>query len=333
MTLHERPSRRSFLGAVSAGIAGFAAARANAQDPSAKPEPSRSAEKQEEGKPPEPKKPEAPAVDAWFQISLAQWSLNKQFKRGEIDPLDFPVVAAREFGIRAVEYVNQFYFGAVKEAGYFRRLRQRADDHGVKSLLIMCDAEGLLGAADEKARATAVSNHHKWVDAAVELGCHAVRVNAIGEGSSTEQQQRSADGIRRLAEYSDSRKIDVLIENHGGFSSDGDWVAKVVELAAHPRVGTLPDFGNFKRGDGTWADRYEGVKRMMKWAKAVSAKAHEFDDAGLEVRTDYPRMLRIVKEAGYRGYVGIEYEGDKHSAADGIRLTKNLLEKLRVAGE
>lgn len=330
MTPHDPPSRRTFLGALVAGFAGLAAPRSGAQE-QGKGDPRKPPGEQPPA--PAPDRPAATAIDPWFRISLAQWSLHKQFKRGEIDPLDFPVVAAREFGIRAVEYVNQFYFEAVKEAGYFRRLRQRADDHGVKSLLIMCDAEGLLGAADEKARKIAVDNHRKWVDAAVELGCHAVRVNAIGEGDSSEQQKRSADGIRRLAEFADSRQIDVLIENHGGYSSDGDWVARVVELAAHPRVGTLPDFGNFKRLDGTWADRYEGVKRMMRWAKAVSAKAHEFDDAGLEVRTDYPRMLRIVKEAGYRGYVGIEYEGEKHSAADGIRLTKNLLEKLRVAGD
>jgi L-ribulose-5-phosphate 3-epimerase len=304
--------RRSFLAALAAGSL---AARLAAQD----------AEKP---------KPQAPASggDPWFQISLAQWSLHKQFKKGEIDPLDFAIVAAKEHGIRAIEYVNQFYFGRIEAPDYFRKLKQRADDHGVVSLLIMCDAEGLLGAADTKDRKTAVDNHHKWVDGAATLGCHSIRVNAIGEGDSEEQKKRVAEGLNALAQYCNSRNLDLLVENHGGYSSDGAWTAEVIKLANHPRIGTLPDFGNFRRMDGTWADRYEGVKAMMPYAKAVSAKSHEFDDQGNEVRTDYARMLQIVKEAGYRGYVGIEYEGEKHSAADGIKLTKNLLERLRVAG-
>lgn len=323
MTESSGSSRRMFLSSLAAGVVGLSAARAAQEEKAKEPAPAPAA-------PPTPPKS---ATDPWFSISLAQWSLHKQFKRGDIDPLDFAVVAAKEHGIRAIEYVNQFYFGMVKEAGLWHRLKQRADDQGVISLLIMCDAEGLLGAADEAARKTAVTNHHKWVDGAAELGCHSIRVNAIGEGDSAEQQKRVADGLNQLAEYSAPRGIDLLVENHGGLSSDGAWVARVIELAAHPRVGTLPDFGNFKRLDGTFADRYEGVRLMMPFAKAVSAKSHEFDDAGNEVRTDYARMLKIVKDAGYRGYVGIEYEGEKHTASAGIQLTKNLLERLRVADE
>lgn len=274
--------------------------------------------------------PAKPALDRRFSISLAQWSLHKQFKKGEIDPIDFPVVASKDFSIRAVEYVNQFYFEKIKEADFFRKLRQRADDHGVKNLLIMCDMEGELGDADENARKEAVRNHHRWADAAATLGCHSIRVNAIGDGDPEEVKKRCAESLHELADYTGKLGLNTIVENHGGYSSRGEWVEGLMKLADHPRVGTLPDFGNFRLPDGTFADRYDGVRRMMPFAKAVSAKSHEFDDKGNEVRTDYVKMMEIVLAAGYHEYVGIEYEGEKHSPAEGIQLTKALLERIRT---
>lgn len=269
-----------------------------------------------------------PTLDRRFSISLAQWSLHKQFKKGEIDPIDFPVVASKDFSIRAVEYVNQFYFEKIKEADFFRKLRKRADDHGVKNLLIMCDMEGELGDADTNARKEAVQNHHRWADAAATLGCHSIRVNAIGAGDPEEVKKRCAESLHALADYTGKLGLNTIVENHGGYSSRGEWVEGLMKLADHPRVGTLPDFGNFRLPDGTFADRYDGVRRMMPFAKAVSAKSHEFDDKGNEVRTDYVKMMEIVLAAGYHEYVGIEYEGEKHSPAEGIKLTKTLLERI-----
>jgi len=262
---------------------------------------------------------------AGFAISLAQWSLHKELFAGTLENLDFAAYAKQQFGIDAVEYVNRFFMDKAKDEPYLKKMKQRADDHGVKSLLIMCDGEGMIGAPDTKQRRRAVANHHKWVDAAKQLGCHSIRVNAHSEGSRAEQQKLVADGLRRLCEYAEGRDINVLVENHGGLSADGDWLSGVMKAVDHPRIGTLPDFGNF----GNY-DPYKGVQQLMPWAKGVSAKSYAFNDAGEETAIDYRRMLRLVLEAGYHGHVGIEYEGSGRPAPEGIRLTKRLLERVRA---
>lgn len=267
--------------------------------------------------------------DPLFRISLAQWSLHRTLRSGALDNLDFPRAAREEFGIEAVEYVNSFFKDRARDTAYLTDLRSRCDDLGVRSLLIMCDGEGALGDPDEAARLQAVENHHRWVEAARFLGCHAIRVNAQSSGTPDEQRVLAADGLRRLVEFAAPHDIDVIVENHGGFSSDGAWLASVMRAVDHPRCGTLPDFGNFHLGDGVWYDRYQGVAELMPYAKAVSAKSHAFDAEGNETGTDYARMLRIVLDAGYRGWVGIEYEGTDLPEADGIRATKALLERVR----
>ena len=266
-----------------------------------------------------------------YQISLAEWSLHRTLRAGQLDHIDFARTAKRDFGIDAVEYVNTFFMDRARDEAYLREMRERAAGEGVRSVLIMCDREGRLGDPDPAARAEAVRNHHKWVDAAAFLGCHSIRVNAASEGTWDEQMKLAADGLRALAGYADGRGIDVLVENHGGLSSNGEWLAGVMRTADHPRVGTLPDFGNFRVSSDPeeWYDRYRGVEELMPFAKAVSAKSHEFDAAGNEVRTDYRRMMRIVLDHGYRGHVGIEYEGDQLGEAEGIRATKRLLERVR----
>lgn len=272
---------------------------------------------------------EEPETAALFKISLAQWSLHKAFFAKKIDNLDFAATAINEFGIDAIEYVNQFFKDKGEDHAYLAEMKKRAADVGVTSLLIMCDGEGRLGDPDEGARKQAVHNHIKWVEAAKYLGCHSIRVNAASEGGYEEQQKLAADGLRRLCEFADTRAIDVLVENHGGLSSNGAWLAGVMKLVGHKRVGTLPDFGNFRIKDSEVYDRYQGVTELMPYAKAVSAKSHDFDDAGNETGTDYRRMMKIVLDAGYRGYVGIEYEGSRLGEAEGIAATKALLERVR----
>lgn len=264
------------------------------------------------------------AKEPLFKISLAQWSYHRAFGAKQLDPLDFAVIAKKDHGIEAVEYVNRFYKEKVKDRDYLADLKKRADDHGVKSVLIMCDDEGALGDPDEAKRKRAVENHHKWVEMAKFLGCHSIRVNAASKGSPEEQMDLAADGLRRLTEFGAQHDLNVIVENHGGLSSNGAWLAGVMKKVNHPRCGTLPDFGNFKD-----YDRYQGVQEMMPFAKGVSAKSHEFDRNGEETRTDYHRMLKIVVDAGYHGHVGIEYEGKELSEPDGVKATKVLLERVR----
>ncbi|WP_456426801.1 sugar phosphate isomerase/epimerase family protein [Rhodocaloribacter sp.] len=266
-----------------------------------------------------------------FEISLAEWSLHRALFAGELDHLDFPKTARQTFGIDAVEYVNTFFKDKARDQAYLRELKSRCDGEGVQSVLIMCDGEGNLGDPDDAKRREAVENHHKWVEAAQFLGCHAIRVNARSEGSYDEQMRLAADGLRRLTEYGAEHGLNVIVENHGGLSSNGKWLVGVMKLVDHPRCGTLPDFGNFQVAEGEWYDRYEGVAEMMPYAKAVSAKSHDFDAEGNETHTDYFRMMRIVLDAGYRGRVGIEYEGSEMSEPEGIRATKALLLRVREA--
>lgn len=269
-------------------------------------------------------------VRAPFEISLAEWSLHRALQSGQMTNLDFPTVARRDFDIGVVEYVNSFFKDKARDEMYLSELWVRCHAAGVTNRLIMIDGEGALAHEDAGERAKAIANHHRWIDCAATLGCMAIRVNAAGSGDPGEMQKRAADSLVQLANYGNDKQIAVIVENHGGWSSNGEWLAGVMKLANDPRVGTLPDFGNFNLGEGKTYDRYQGVTELMPFAKAVSAKSHEFDAAGNEVHTDYRRMMRIVFDAGYRECVGIEYEGDKHSEHDGISMTKTLLERVRA---
>jgi len=267
-----------------------------------------------------------------FMISLAEWSLHRALFDKTLDHLDFPKVAKQDYGIEAIELVNQFFADKAKDRTYLADFKKRADDLGITVLLIMIDGEGALGDPDDAKRKQAVENHYKWVEAAKYFKCHSIRVNAetAGTGTPEEQADRAADGLRQLTTFAAKHGINVIVENHGGLSSNGAWLAGVMKRVNLPTCGTLPDFGNFRIREGEEYDRYQGVAEMMPFAKAVSAKSLDFDAEGNEIRTDYRRMMKVVLDAKYHGFVGIEYEGDKLNEPDGIRATKRLLEKVRA---
>lgn len=284
---------------------------------------------------------EAPAD---FQISLAQWSLYRSYfggaindweafarklkespdelLQGDLDPKDFPALAA-SYGIHVIELVNTFYFSKANDQAYWTEFKKNCEDAGVKVGLIMCDALGNLGDADPVERQAAVENHYPWVDVAQFLGAKTIRVNAAGEGTAEEVAANAVDGLSKLGEYGASKGINIVVENHGGLSSDGKWLSGVMEKVGMDNVGTLPDFGNF----GEY-DRYQGLAELMPYAKGVSAKSSEFDENGNEILSDYLRMMKIVKDSGFKGTVGIEYEGPVLSEEEGIKATKALLEKV-----
>ena len=268
-------------------------------------------------------------AESLFSISLAQWSLNRRIFDGDLDAIDFPIFANETFGIEAVEYVNQFFMDRAEDRVWLGNLRRRCEDNGVQSLLIMCDREGNLGDPDDAARTTAVENHYKWADAAEFLGCHSLRVNAGSAGSWDEQRELATDGLRRLSEFSAERGLNVIVENHGGLSSNGRWLREVITGVGLDNCGTLPDFGNFRIGPNAEYDKYRGVQELMPFARGVSAKSYGFDANGDETTIDFRRMLGIVLDAGYRGYVGVEWEGMMPGDIEGIRLTQRLLERVR----
>ena len=284
-----------------------------------------------------------------FKISLAEWSLNKGiFGKGNAERhehLDFCKIA-RSLGIEGVEYVNQMFFDKATDAAYLGEMKKRQEGEGVTGLLIMCDREGNLGDPDEAKRSKAIENHLKWLDAAATLGCHSIRVNAASDPklSWDEQLKLAADGLHRLSVEGDKRGLFVVVENHGGLSSNGKWLTAVMKAADHARVGILPDFGNFytDRNKGELYNPYLGLREFMPWVKkGMSAKAYDWDTGagkfytedrreGREMTLDFERLIKIVAAAGYNGYIGIEYEGDKHSEMEGIARTKQALDELKA---
>jgi L-ribulose-5-phosphate 3-epimerase len=302
------PSRRNFLRAAASTIAGLGAlpggvAVARAEDARGGPMP--------------------------FKLSLSQRSLHREFAASRLDPLDFPRVASG-YGLDAVEYVSEFYKSKLTDKAYLAELKRRAAGEGVWSELILITGEGELGAPDERSRRRAVDNHKKWVEAAAFLGCHAVSVVATSQGNEDDQVNWVSDGLRRLCKFSDPFGIDILVGNQAGFSANGSWLVEVLNAVGHARCGSRPDFGNFNLGDGREYDRYQGVRELMPFARAVSAKASDFDDRGEETRINYVQMLKVVTDAGYHGYVGIEYDGNRLSEQTGIGRTKQLLERVRT---
>lgn len=284
-----------------------------------------------------------------FKISLAQWSMNRRFRKlpgaEPLDTLDF-AKTARALGFDGIEYVNQLFMDQGSDQAYLGELKKRAAGEGVKSLLIMVDREGNLGDPDDAKRAQTVKNHLRWLDAAALLGCHSIRVNAASDGKLPwdEQAKLAADGLHRLCVEADKRGLWVVVENHGGLSSHGKWLVQVMQQTAHKRVGILPDFGNFytNRERSELYNPYQGLREFMPWVKeAVSAKAYDWDTGaghfytedrreGREMILDFERLIKITVAAGYRGYIGVEYEGEKHTEADGILRTKQALEELRA---
>lgn len=263
------------------------------------------------------------AQDPAYKISLAEWSLNKSLFQKKITNMDFPRIAKETFGLDAVEYVSQFFPDKAEDTEYLTKLKNECEKYGVRSLLIMVDGEGNLADTSDARRTKAVENHYKWVKAAKFLGCHSIRVNAGGRGTMGQMQAAAIDALGRLSAYAADYGINVVVENHGGNSSYGKWLAEIMKAVNKLNCGTLPDLGNFYE-----YDRYQGVKDLMPFAKGVSGKTHDFDENGNETQIDYAKMMKIIADSGYKGYIDVEYEGSKLSEEEGIKATIALLKKV-----
>ena len=276
-----------------------------------------------------------------LNISLAQWSLHRALEKKEIDPEDFAGITRDRYQIEAVEYVNAFYEKHGNDQKFWNRMNNRAMEAGVKNLLIMVDHEGDLGDPQESKRKKAVENHYKWVDAARIMNCHSIRVNAFGTGDRQTLKNALTDGLGLLASYGRQQGIHILIENHGLHTSDARFITDIIREVANPYLGTLPDFGNWCLNT-EWGstqggrckevfDPYLGLELMLPFAKGISAKSYDFDPQGSETSLDYSRLLNMVKSSEFKGFIGIEYEGNALSEDEGIKATKKLIEKVWAA--
>ena len=258
-----------------------------------------------------------------FKISLAEWSFHRALGKGEMTNLDFPKIAKTVYNLDAVEYVSTFFKGKAEDTEYLKSLKDTCTKYGVKSLLIMVDDEGNLADTSAAVRQKAVENHYKWVKAAQFLGCHSIRVNARGVGTMDQVQRAAIDGLSKLSDYAAKYNINVIVENHGEYSSNGKWLSDVMKAVNKPNCGTLPDLGNFYE-----YDRYQGVAEMMPFAKGVSGKTYDFDKDGNETKIDYVKMMKIISDAKYKGYIDVEYEGEKLSEPDGVKASIALVNRV-----
>ncbi|MDB4544143.1 sugar phosphate isomerase/epimerase [bacterium] len=264
--------------------------------------------------------------ESLFKISLAQWSNHRALRKGDFTNMEWPEYTKKTFNILGLEYVNQFFKDKAKDMTYLGELKKRVSDLGMENVLIMIDGEGHLGADSDEKRQKTVDQHKKWVEAAKFLGCHSIRVNSHGEGATDDEKALNCvKGLTALTTFAQDHHINVIVENHGGLSSNGEWMAKVLADVGLDECGSLPDFGNFHD-----YDRYKGLKELMPFAKGVSAKSHDFDDKGEETKTDFRKALKIVMDQKFHGWIGVEYEGKTLSEVDGIKATKALLEKVRA---
>ena len=274
-------------------------------------------------------------------FSLAQWSLHRALQSNKIDNLEFAQIAKEKFDITVVEYVNQFFFDKATNKEYLSELKARSKDIGVKNLLIMIDDEGNLGDLNKRKRLKAIDNHKKWVEAAQYIGCEHIRVNAAGNGSEKEVSMNAIESLQVLGDFSKNFDINIIVENHGGYSSNAKWLVDIIKNSNRDNIGTLPDFGNFcirskPNRLSSWGgldgcaveyDKYKGVREMLPYARSVSAKSLNFDKDGNSIEIDFYKMMKIVKDFGYKGYISVEYEGTSHSEEEGIKLTKDLMIK------
>lgn len=308
--MKQKSSRREFLAQAGAALAVGAAGKAFAAD-GAKP------------------------MKRTYEVSLAAWSLHKTIgkREGQVPMLDMPKLSREKWDIGGIELVNNML--ASSEKPYLDEFAKNAAAHNVKILLIMIDGQGDAGAADQERRDLCVKNHCRWIDIAADFGCHSIRMNWGGAPKTVHEDakelkdftDRSVPTFRAICDHGDKKNINVLIENHWGASSYIGPLTGLMKAVDHPRFGILPDFGNFPDD----VDKYEAVDAFMPWAKALSAKCYDFDDAtGLETKIDFEKMLQIaVDKHGYNQWIGIEYEGNRLSEYDGIAAANKLLLTLR----
>ena len=283
--------------------------------------------------------------ELFFKLSLAQWSLNKAIRGGEMDPYLFAEKSS-ELGFTGLEYVNQLYDDVMKSEDkssaiqeFILKNNQLADENGVENVLIMIDDEGDLADENEDMRLIAIDNHKLWIDTAAAMNCSSIRLNLYGSKDVETWKALSIESLSELGNHAKGTGLNVIVENHGRITSNIPELMNVINGVNMENVGTLPDFGNFCMADEgygsvfdgtceTMYDFYQGVEEMMPKAFAVSAKSNDFDENGDEKTIDYMRMLKIVKSFGYTGYIGVEYEGERLSEIEGIKATRDLLIKV-----
>lgn len=246
-------------------------------------------------------------------ISLAQWALVDEIRDGKWKNLDFPRVAREVFDLNGIEFVNTLF--DVPHVSYLNQLKQNAEDHGVKMVLIMVDAEGDGAEPTAELRKQFAVNHRKWIDIAHYLGCHAIRTNCRGpkDADPKEAMRWAVESYQMLLEYADPAGIKVSIENHGGLSNDADWMVELIKKINDPNFGTYPDW----RQPSDEFDNVGYLRKTIPYALGQSYRNQPTEEQSAQ-------MVKISQESGYKGWYGIESSG-REAIHQGINILKKYL--------
>ncbi len=253
-----------------------------------------------------------------MDLSLATWSLNRLLRNTDkpIVYLDVPAMVRQHFGIEALELNNVFF--AARDGDYLRKLVAAAEKAGVRLLNIAVDEQGDLSSADPSARELGLERYGAWIPIAAEMGIGAIRANSggravadkpAGDPARVAAEQACIDSLRHLCDIGKKHGVAILVENHWGLSADPGSLARVVAAVrqshGNDAAGTLVDWGNWPQH----IDRWDALRQVFPYAMAVHAKVNDIDENLNHPSFDHARCLQITREAGYDGWLGIEYEG------------------------
>lgn len=267
-----------------------------------------------------PKKPET------YTIGLSMYSLRFLIKDGKLTALDYPAFARDTFGISDIDvWDGGFPADRKSDPKFFEELRKSGDKAKANIFLLMAGAVNAMDKSTDERQAQ-LDLFKAPVDNAVILGSKYVRVFLKApDGDRKVALANSAEALLPIADYARKKKIIIAIEPGASeWAKQGTFLADLARATKHPNLRLMPDFGKMKEHDP-----YGGTEAMMPYTDVVSAKSHDFDEQGFEVNFDYPRLMKTVVDAGFKGIVAIEYEGKKTPPVEGVRATQKLLERLR----
>lgn len=271
---------------------------------------------------PRPAAAQAPALRPRYRLGLAAYSLRKFLDlKNPTMTLEQFIEKSAEWGFDGVE-LTEYFFKKPITPEYLMRLKNKAVRLGLD--ITGTPVGNTFTLPPGEARDKQVASVKQWIDVSAELGSPAIRIFAGGtpKGSDETQARKWAvECIEACLEHAAKRGVFLALENHGGVVATADGMLEFAKAIKHDWFGFNLDGGNF-HGE----DPYAELERCAPYAVTCQVKA-ELSRKGKKEAADYARIIEILRKAGYRGYVTLEYE----SAEDPMIAVPKHLEALRKA--